>query len=122
MNKIVRLHEVPNFIVSDINTRFQVGFWYKLQEAFGTKLNFSTAFHHAMDGQTNLIIQTLEDMLRACISDFKKARDEQSPLIEFLYNNNDHSSIGMPLQSFVWQKVQNTLVPARDQRGTHYWT
>ena len=51
LEEIVRLHGVPSFIVSDWDTRFQSGFWQKLQEAFGTLLRFSTAFHHAMDRQ-----------------------------------------------------------------------
>ena len=52
LNEIVHLHGVPTSIVSDQDTMFQAGFWQKLQEAFGTKLNFSAAFHSDMDGQT----------------------------------------------------------------------
>jgi len=40
-------------------------------------------------------IQTLEDMLRACVIDFKGNWDNPLPLIEFSYNNSYHSSIGM---------------------------
>ena len=48
-----------------------------------------------MDGQTERIIQTLEDMLRACALDFKKSWDKQLPLIKFSCNNNYHMSNGM---------------------------
>ncbi|KAH0784113.1 hypothetical protein KY290_003711 [Solanum tuberosum] len=40
-------------------------------------------------------IQTLEDMLRACIIDFKWSWNDHLPLIEFAYNNSYHSSIHM---------------------------
>ncbi|WMV07797.1 hypothetical protein MTR67_001182 [Solanum verrucosum] len=47
------------------------------------------------DGQAKRTIQTLEDMLRACMIDFKGSLDDKLPLIEFAYNNRYHSSIQM---------------------------
>jgi len=47
------------------------------------------------DGQSERTIQTLEDMLRACIIDFGGSWDDHLPLVEFAYNNNYHSSIQM---------------------------
>ncbi|KAK5833666.1 hypothetical protein PVK06_017519 [Gossypium arboreum] len=67
VSQIVRLHGVPISIVSDRDPRFTSRFWKKLQEALGTKLHFSTAFHPQTDGQSERIIQILEDMLRCCI-------------------------------------------------------
>ncbi|XP_070005198.1 uncharacterized protein [Nicotiana sylvestris] len=48
-----------------------------------------------IDGQAERTIQTLEDMLRACVLDFKGNWDDHLPLIEFAYNNSYHSSIKM---------------------------
>ena len=62
----------------------------------GTQLDFSTAYHPQMDGQTERTIQILEDMLRMCVLDFKQDWDQYLPLVEFAYNNSYHSSIGMP--------------------------
>ncbi|XP_043811350.1 uncharacterized protein LOC122723353 [Manihot esculenta] len=64
INEIVRLHGVPLSIISDRDPRFTARFWEKLHEALGTKLNFSTSFHPQTDGQSERVIQTLEDMLR----------------------------------------------------------
>ncbi|XP_074360454.1 uncharacterized protein LOC141700645 [Apium graveolens] len=63
---IVRLHGVPVSIVSDRDTRFTSRFWKGFQHAWGTRLNFSIAYHSQTDGQSERTIQTLEDMLRAC--------------------------------------------------------
>ena len=71
VTEIVRLHGVPVSIVSDRDSRFTSKFWTSLQNALGTKLNFSTAFHPQTDGQSERTIQTLEDMLRACVMEFK---------------------------------------------------
>jgi hypothetical protein len=71
VSEIVRLHGVPVSIILDRDPRFTSRFWQSLQAAMGTKLNFSTAFHPQTDGQSERTIQTLEDMLRVCILDFK---------------------------------------------------
>ena len=48
-----------------------------------------------MDGQSERTIQTLENIMRACTMEFKGNWDDHLPLLEFAYNNNFHSSIGM---------------------------
>ena len=45
MQEIVRLHGVPVSIVSDKDPRFTTLFWKSFQEAIGTQLTMSTAFH-----------------------------------------------------------------------------
>ena len=59
------------------------------------KLNLSTAFHPQTDGQSERTIQTLEDMFRSCVLQFKGHWNECLPLEEFTYNNSYHSSIEM---------------------------
>ncbi|GJZ42866.1 putative reverse transcriptase domain-containing protein [Tanacetum coccineum] len=53
----------------------------------------STAYHSETDGQSARTIQTLEDMLRACVLDFRKGWDRHLPLVELSYNNSYHTSI-----------------------------
>ncbi|WMV29758.1 hypothetical protein MTR67_023143 [Solanum verrucosum] len=93
INEIVRLHGVPLSIISDRGPKFTSHFWKSFQKGLGTKVNLSTTFHPQMDRQSECTIQTLEDMLRACVIDFKGSWDNHLPLIEFAYNNNYYSSI-----------------------------
>ena len=58
-------------------------------------MKLSTAFHPQMDGQVEHTIQTLCDMLRACIIDSNGNWDKHLHLVEFAYNNSFHSSISM---------------------------
>ena len=71
MNHIVGLHGVPVSIISDRDPRFISRFWKGLMKELGVKLNLSTAFHPQTDGQSERTIQTLEDMLRSCVLQFK---------------------------------------------------
>ncbi|KAL8108742.1 hypothetical protein AgCh_025002 [Apium graveolens] len=96
LDEIVTKHGVHVSIVSDRDPRFNSRFWTKFQECLGMKLNMSTAYHPQTDGQSERTIQTIEDMLRVCVLDFKGNWDEHPPLIEFSYNNSYHASIGMP--------------------------
>lgn len=110
IHEIVRLHGVPVSIVSDRDSRFVSHFWRSLQMAMGTVLNFSTSFHPQSDGQSERTIQTLEDMLRACVMDFKGSWDDHVPLIEFAYNNSFHSTIGMaPFEALYGRKCRSPI-------------
>ena len=88
VDEIVKFHGVPVSIVSDLDPRFTSRFWPKLQKALGTSLHFSTAFHPQTDGQSERTIQTLEDMLRACVLEFKGSWVKYLSLVEFAYNNS----------------------------------
>nr|GEV01418.1 retrotransposable element Tf2 [Tanacetum cinerariifolium] len=64
-----------------------------LLSALGTQLDMSTTYHPQTGGQSEKTIQTLEDMLRAYVIDFKKGWVRHLPLVEFFYNNSYHASI-----------------------------
>ncbi|GJX19065.1 putative reverse transcriptase domain-containing protein [Tanacetum coccineum] len=68
------------------HSKFTSHFWKSLNEALGTQLDMSTAYHPQTDGQSERTIQTLEDMLRACVMDFIKGWDKHLPLIKFSNN------------------------------------
>ena len=76
----------------------------------GTNLKFSTAFHPQTDDQIERTIQTLEDMLRACILDFQGSWSKYLPLIEFAYNNSYQATIGMaPYEALYGRKCRSPI-------------
>ncbi|GJR82507.1 putative reverse transcriptase domain-containing protein [Tanacetum coccineum] len=72
LNRIVARHGIPALIICDRDGRFTSNFWRSFQKALGTDISMSTAYHPETDGQSERTIQTLEDMLRACVIDFGK--------------------------------------------------
>ncbi|GJY38707.1 putative reverse transcriptase domain-containing protein [Tanacetum coccineum] len=93
LKEVVSRHGVLVSIISDRDGRFTSLFWQSLQKASGTHLDLSTAYPPQTNGQSNITIQTLKDMLRACVIDFGKGWDEHLPLVEFSYNNSYHTNI-----------------------------
>jgi len=81
-----------------------------LQAALGTKLRLSSAYHPQTDGQTEMTIQSLEDLLRACVLEQGFSWVECLSLIEFTYNNSFHSSIGMePFEALYGRRCKTLL-------------
>ncbi|GKB17201.1 putative reverse transcriptase domain-containing protein [Tanacetum coccineum] len=123
LNEIVARHGVPISIISDRDSRFTSRFWQSMQEALGTRLDMSTAYHPQTDGQSERTIQTLEDMLRACVLDFRGSWDVHLPLVEFSYNNSYHSSlIGTELVQETTEKIsqiKDRLKDARDRQKSY---
>nr|GEZ66377.1 reverse transcriptase domain-containing protein [Tanacetum cinerariifolium] len=74
LKEVVSKHEVPVSIISDRDGKFTSHFWKSLNKALGTRLDMSTAYHPETDGKSERTIQTLEDMLRACVLDFGVVR------------------------------------------------
>jgi IS30 family transposase len=93
--QIVCLHGVPKKIVSDRGTQFMYQFQQKLHESMDMKLNFSSAYHPQMDGQTERTNQVLDDMLRACALKHGDSWDKSLPFAEFSYNNSYQANLKM---------------------------
>ena len=110
VNEIVRLHGVQVSIVSNRDPRFTTKFWPSLQTALGTRLHFNTTFHPQMDGQSERTIQTLEDMLRACVMELKGSWDTHLALMEFAYNNSYQANIEMALFEALYGRKCRTPV------------
>ncbi|GJU50277.1 putative reverse transcriptase domain-containing protein [Tanacetum coccineum] len=100
---------------------FASNFWRSLQKALGTSLDMSTAYHPQTDGQSERTIQTLEDMLRACVIDFGNGWVKHLPLVEFSYNNSYHASIkAAPFEALYGRKCRSPVMcklqAARDRQ------
>ncbi|GKB59465.1 reverse transcriptase domain-containing protein, partial [Tanacetum coccineum] len=131
LNEIVARHGVgvPISIISDHDSRFTLRFWQSMQEALGTRLDMSTAYHPQIDGQSEHTIHTLEDMLRACVLDFEGSWDVHLLLVEFSYNNSYHSSVrcasfealyGRKCRSpIMWAEIKDILKAARDRQKSY---
>ncbi|GJU41081.1 ribosomal protein L7Ae/L30e/S12e/Gadd45 [Tanacetum coccineum] len=101
IKEIVSRYGVPISIISDRDSDFTSRFWQSLQSTLGTQLDMNTTYHPETDGQSERTIQTLEDMLRACVIDFGKGWEKHLPLVEFSYNNSYHASIkATPFEEF----------------------
>ncbi|GJR74288.1 putative reverse transcriptase domain-containing protein [Tanacetum coccineum] len=110
LKEVVSKHGVPVSIISDRDGRFTSQFWQSLNKALGTQLDMSTVYHPQTDGQSEITIQTLEDMMRACVIDFGKGWDRHLPLVEFSYNNCYHTSIkAAPFEALYGRKCRSPI-------------
>nr|GEV67004.1 hypothetical protein [Tanacetum cinerariifolium] len=82
-----------------------------VQKALGTRLDMSTAYHPQTDGQSEHMIQTLEDMLKACVIDFGGSWDVHLSLDDFSYKNSYHSSIRCaPFEALYGRKCRSPVL------------
>ncbi|GJT60444.1 putative reverse transcriptase domain-containing protein [Tanacetum coccineum] len=110
LKEVVSRHRVPLLIISDRDSKFTSQFWKSLNKALGTQLDMSMAYHLQTDGQSARTIQTLEDMLRACVIDFRKGWHRHLPLVEFSYNNSYHTSIkAAPFEALYGRKCRSPI-------------
>ncbi|GJR07492.1 putative reverse transcriptase domain-containing protein [Tanacetum coccineum] len=108
--KIVERHGILALIICNRDGRFTSNFWRSFQKALGTDISMSTAYHPETDGQSERTIQTLEDMLRACVIDVGKGWVKHLPLVEFSYNNSYHSSIkAAPYEALYGRKCRSPV-------------
>jgi hypothetical protein len=110
INEVVRLHGIPVSIVLDRDPRFTSRLWPSIQHALGTRLDMSTAFHSQTDGQSERVIQVLEDLLRACVLEFGGNWEEHMTLVEFMYKNSHQATIGMaPYEALYGRRCRTPL-------------
>nr|GEZ35139.1 hypothetical protein [Tanacetum cinerariifolium] len=125
LKEVVSRHGVPVSIISDRDGRFMSYFWKSLNKALGTRLDMSTTYHPETDGQSERTIQTLEDMLRACVLDFGKGWDKHLPLVEFSYNNSYQTSIKLTGPEIIHEttekivQIKSRIQAARDRQKSY---
>nr|GEX64836.1 hypothetical protein [Tanacetum cinerariifolium] len=101
---------VPISIISNRDSHFTFRFWRLLQKELETNLDMSTVYHPQTDGQRERTIQTLKDMMRACVIGFGSSWDRHLPLVEFSYNNSYHASIkAAPFEALYGRKCRSPV-------------
>ncbi|QRV75096.1 Retrovirus-related Pol polyprotein from transposon [Ceratobasidium sp. AG-Ba] len=83
---------LPRQIISDRDARWTGAFWDHLTTILGIKRALTTAHHPQADGQTEVMNQTLEIMLRSYVDDTKANWKELLPALAFSYNTSIHSA------------------------------
>ncbi|GJU99726.1 putative reverse transcriptase domain-containing protein [Tanacetum coccineum] len=110
LKELVTRHGIHVSIICDRDPRFSSNFWKSLQKALGTNLDMSIAYHSETDRKRERTIQTLEDMLRACVIDFGNGWVKHLPLVEFSYNNSYHASINAtPFEALYGRKCRSPV-------------
>ena len=110
MREVVRLHGVPDSILSDRDPRFTAKFWRAFWTQLGTTLTMSTAYHPQTDGQTERANRTLEELLRSRINFQQTDWDEHLAAAELAINNSVQASTGFtPFYLNYGQQVQLPL-------------
>nr|GEU42553.1 putative reverse transcriptase domain-containing protein [Tanacetum cinerariifolium] len=110
LKEVVTRRGIPVSIICDRDPRFTSNFRRAFQKAMDTRLDMSMAYHPKTDGQSERAIQTLKDMLCACVIGFRNGWERHLPLVEFLYNNSYHASIkAVPFEELYCRKCQSPV-------------
>ena len=109
--EVVRLHGLPEILVSDRDSRFTGHFWTALMGALGTKLHMSTPDHPQTDGQTERANRTVETMLRAYVNAELTNWRRYLPAVEFAINSAVQSSTGF--SPFYLNYGEDPMTPVR---------
>jgi hypothetical protein len=85
--EVVRLHGLPRSIVLDRDAKFVGHFWRTLWKKLGTNLSFSSAYHPQTDGKTEVVNESLGNLLRSLVIEHHNQSDQILPQEEFAYND-----------------------------------
>ena len=110
IDNVFRLHGLPEVIISNRDPRFTGKFWRALFDLLGTDLRFSTAFHPQIDGQSERMIQTLENFLRPYVKRHPQTWSQYLALAEFVANNAVNVATGY--SPFYLNSGDHPLVPS----------
>jgi hypothetical protein len=94
VNHVVKLHGMPDQVVSDRDPKFTSVFWSTVCEIWGVKKAMSSAYHPQTDGQTERVNRVLEEYLRCYIGPSQTDWDRYLPMAEFAINDSYQVSTG----------------------------
>jgi len=94
ISEIVRLHGLPDTIVSDRDPKFTSRFWTETHRLLGIKLAKSTAFHPQTNGSSERMIRKVSQILRTMVRPDQLDWAKHLPLVEFAINSSTSASTG----------------------------
>ena len=110
VDTVFRLHGLPEVIISDRDTHFTGKFWESLFDLLSMDLRFNITYHFQTDGQSERMIQTLENFLRPYVERNPQAWSWQLALAEFVANNVVNVATGHT--PFFLQSGDHPIVPS----------
>jgi hypothetical protein len=114
MDNVVKLHGLPQSIVTDRNTIFVSSFWKELFKLYQVNLKLSLAYHPQTDRQTERVNQCVEMFLRCAVQDSPTTWKAWLSLAELWYNSSYHSSIGCsPFKALYGYELNVGATPTR---------
>ena len=111
---IVKLHGLPESIVSDRDPVFTSHLWRDLFKMTGVKQRLSTAFHPQTDGQLEVVNRTIGMYLRCVTGDRPRSWLEWLPWVEYCYNSSYHSALRTMPFDVVYGRPSPALLPYVD--------
>ncbi|GBE83164.1 Transposon Ty3-G Gag-Pol polyprotein [Sparassis crispa] len=94
VREIVRLHGMPESIVSDRDSKFTSKFWRELHRLLGAKLLMSTLFHPQTDGLSERTIRSVSQILWSIVSPNQLDWIDKIPMVEFALNSAMSATTG----------------------------
>jgi hypothetical protein len=93
IREVVRLHGLPESIVSDRDPKFVSQFWRELHRVLGVKLMMSSGYHPQTDGASERAIRTATQIMRAFVESNQSDWEQKVPLVEYAMNSAISSSL-----------------------------
>ena len=94
LKEVVRLHGIPESIVSDRDTKFTSIFCKELHRLMGSKLLMSTVFHPQMDGATERANRSIAQILCTVVTNDQQDWSDKCPMVEFAINSSVNATTG----------------------------
>lgn len=109
VKEVIRLHGLPKTILSDRDPIFLSKFWTEIFKLQGSQLTFSSAYHPASDGQTEVVNRSLETYLRCFAAEQPKTWSYWLPWAEFWHNSAYHVSTNATPFQIVYGRPPPTI-------------
>lgn len=93
MTYIIKLHRLPDSIISDRDRVFISHFWQDLFHHAGRKVQLPTAYHLKSNGKTEVLNRCLEGYLRCMTREHPNEWVNWLPMVKWCYNSTHHSTI-----------------------------